>query len=200
MQKDLKSSLAKPETGMTETEIVQPRQTERLILTPATALSVQLEIEDHKALGEWLSATIPTNWPPETLADALGFFHKLLTETPELVGWLGWYGVAQDTESGTLQLVASGGFMGKPKEGRVEVGYSVLPQFQNKGYATEMIGELTNWAFEQADVLSLFADVESGNMASQRVLSKLGFHEEGAGAEPGHLCYALEKETFIGKT
>lgn len=200
MQKDLKSSLSENKTGIAETEIVQSLQTERLILTPATSLSVQLEIEDHKALGEWLKATIPANWPPETLADALDFFHGLLTETPELVGWLGWYGVARDTESGLPQLVASGGFLGKPKEGCVEVGYSVLPQFQSQGYATEMVGELIKWAFEQADVLTIFADVEAGNRASQRVLIKLGFHEAGAGAESGHLRYTLEKENFIGKT
>ena len=125
---------------------------------------------------------MPENWPPETLADALPLFLQWLEAAPDAVGWFGWYAVTRD---GAV-LVGGAGFKGPPRDGAAETGYSVLPQFQGRGYATEMVATLLRWAFDQPGVSRVVAEVEPTNLASRRVLEKLGFAPAGAGAEPGH--------------
>lgn len=165
------------------------RTTRRLCLIPVTAALIHLERTDRAAFAAALSADIPSDWPPELLADALGWFQQQLDAQPDLVGWLGWYGVIQPEGAEKPVLAASGGFMGKPTEGTVEIGYSVLPAYQRRGYASEMVAELIHWAFEQPDVRCVAAEVHRENTPSLRLLASLGFTEVGAGREPEHLRF-----------
>ena len=164
-------------------------QTHRFLIVPATAALVALEIDSPEALGRELRADVPPNWPPEQVRDALPWFLKRLTSDPTLVGWLGWYGLL--SRPGDLPLLAGSiGFFGPPEEGAVEVGYSTLPQFQGRGYATEMVTGLVAWALSQPDVRSVVAEVDAENAASLRVLEKAGFEPAGAGREAGLLRLA----------
>ena len=86
-------------------------------------------------------------------------------------------------------LVASGGFPGMSVKGTVEIGYSVLPQFQAKGYATEMVSALVHWVLAQPEVQRVVAEANAENKASLRVLAKVGFVPVGAGREPQHLRF-----------
>lgn len=88
-------------------------------------------------------------------------------------------------------LVASGGFLGPPQDGTAEIGYSVLPQFQGWGYATEMVGGLVGWALGQPGVVRVAAETEWANPASVRVLSKAGFVPSGPAAESGGARFEL---------
>jgi [ribosomal protein S5]-alanine N-acetyltransferase len=81
--------------------------------------------------------------------------------------------------------VAGGGFLGAPQDGIAQIGYSVLPQFQGRGYATEMVGGLVRWAMGQPGVVRVVAETEWANPASVRVLTKAGFTPAGLAAEPG---------------
>ncbi len=163
-------------------------QTHRSLLVPATALLVSLEIDGPDALGRELHAEVPANWPPEQVRDALPWFLKQLTATPALAGWLGWYGLLTRPD-GLPLLVGSVGFFGPPEEGAVEVGYSVLPPFEGRGYATEMVAGLVTWALAQSEVRRVVAEVDAVNVASRRVLEKAGFEPIGPGRETGHLRY-----------
>ena len=162
--------------------------TARMVLVPATAELVALEIRDNEALGRALGAEVLAEWPPEQVVDALPWFLEQLEAKPALFGWLGWYGLRQRDGEQPL-LVASGGFFGLPEAGVVEVGYSVLPDFWGHGYATEMVGALVEWALCQPAVRGVVAEPMSDNMASIRVLDKLGFSPAGTGREPGSLKY-----------
>lgn len=71
----------------------------------------------------------------------------------------------------------------------VEIGYSVLPQFQGNGYATEIVQGLIEWAFSQPAVQRVTAEPLSENAAFVHVLTKLGFAATGAGREPGSLHF-----------
>ncbi len=164
-------------------------QTSRLWLVPATAELVGLEISSREAFGQALGADIPANWPPELVADALPWFLRQLEADSRLSGWLCWYGVEGKGENGKPVLVASGGFFGPPQEGTVEVGYSTLPQFQGRGYATEMVEGLINWALSQSMLRRVVAEASSSNSASLRVLEKLGFAQSGIGREPDSLQF-----------
>lgn len=61
----------------------------------------------------------------------------------------------------------------------VEVGYWIAVPEWGRGYATEAAGRVLEYAWENPDTLRVEARVFAGNGASERVLTKLGFHFEG---------------------
>jgi ribosomal-protein-alanine N-acetyltransferase len=164
-------------------------ETARLTLVAATVALARAEIGDRAEFARLLGATVPDNWPPEMLADALPWFLSSLEAAPERLGWFNWYALATGDETTAPVLVASGGFMGPPQDGTVEIGYSVLPQFQGRGYATEMVGGLVAWAMGQPGVVRVTAETEWTNPASVRVLVKAGFASCGAAREPEGTCF-----------
>jgi ribosomal-protein-alanine N-acetyltransferase len=67
----------------------------------------------------------------------------------------------------------------KAEHKKAEVGFWILPQFWNKGIATEVLRAVIQYCQQQKDVHRLEAFVEEGNVASSRVLEKVGFVYEG---------------------
>ncbi|MEU9986211.1 GNAT family N-acetyltransferase [Streptomyces sp. NPDC048045] len=68
------------------------------------------------------------------------------------------------------------GFHGVPdEEGRVEIGYDLVEGARGRGYATEALGALAQWALARDDVDMVFATIEHANIPSQRVVSRAGF-------------------------
>ncbi|HEY8531787.1 MAG TPA: GNAT family N-acetyltransferase [Limnochorda sp.] len=180
---------------------MEPLVTPRLRLVPATLELVQAEMTASASLAQALGAVVPDNWPPEDLADVLPLFLDRLQREPGHTGWYGWYGLLADIAPGKLVLGASGGFKGPPEDGEVEIGYAVLPQFQGRGYATEMVLAMTGWALAQPGVERVTAEVMAGNHASIRVLAKAGFQPAGEGEEPGSLRFVLVPEpAHLAKT
>lgn len=114
-----------------------------------------------------------------------------LEAAPDCVGWFGRYALAASEGSATPGLVGGGGFLGPPQDGTVQIGYSVLPQFQGRGYATEMASGLAQWALRQLGAARIMAETEWANPASVRVLSKVGFTPCGPATEPGGTRFEL---------
>lgn len=163
--------------------IAAPIITSRLRLVPATFALARAELLDPDDFGALLGARIPDNWPPPSVAEALPWILMRLQAAPDCGGWFSWYGLAHPTQDpgGAMPvLVASGGFIGPPLDGDVAVGYAVLPQFQGRGFASEMAGALVDWALAQPWVERVVAETDSANPASVRVLGKLGFRPTGA--------------------
>lgn len=159
-------------------------------LVPATVELARAEIDDRAAFAGGLDAVVPENWPPETVADALSFFLELIERNPGWEGWLGWYAVVDGT------LVGSVGFKGPPdEEATVEIGYSVLPQFQGMGYATEMAIELIARAAATGQVRRVVAQTTGANAKSRRVLAKLGFAPVGPGSDPDSTLFVLSLDS-----
>ena len=155
-------------------------ETPRLRLVPATPALARAEIGDRGEFGRLLGASVPDNWRPVTLADALPVFLGWLEAAPGRVGWFGWYALAACGAAGSPVLVASGGFKGPPRAGAAEIGYAVLPQYRGRGYATELVEGLVRWALGQPGVDRIEAETEGSNPASVRVLEKAGLVPEGA--------------------
>ena len=59
------------------------------------------------------------------------------------------------------------------------LGYSVDVAHMGRGYATEGVTAVVNWAFQEADLMRLEAGVLPRNAASVRVLEKCGFRRVG---------------------
>jgi ribosomal-protein-alanine N-acetyltransferase len=150
--------------------------TGRLRLVPATVAHLTA---DRATLSSFLGAAVPDDWPPETLADAVPVFLSWLTDDPASEGWNLWYIVSPDGV-----LAGSCGFVGRPSpEGEAEMGYAVLPAFRGRGYATEAAAALVEWAFAHPEVLCVTAQADPANLASVRVLEKVGFVSGGEGDE-----------------
>ncbi len=87
------------------------------------------------------------------------------------------------------------GFKGKPDEtGSVEIGYSVLRQYQVQGYATEAVSRLVVWAFSHQNVTEVSAETFPHLRKSIRVMEKNGFSYTGPGSEQGVVRYAVHRE------
>ena len=76
-------------------------------------------------------------------------------------------------------------FKGLGTNGSVEIGYGISEVFQGKGFATEAVDAVVNWALGQPDVKCVEAETEPNNRASQKVLEKCGFIPTGVIGEEG---------------
>lgn len=59
------------------------------------------------------------------------------------------------------------------------IGYVMNKTHQGKGYITESTRAIINWAFEQPSIYRVYATTDVENIASQRVMEKVGMHREG---------------------
>jgi ribosomal-protein-alanine N-acetyltransferase len=71
--------------------------------------------------------------------------------------------------------VANVCFQGEPNEqGENEIGYGTYNQHQGKGYMTEAVQGMLNWAAKQEKVKAIIASTEKTNIASYIILEKMG--------------------------
>ena len=167
--------------------------TARMRLVPASVALARAELTDRAEFARLLSATVPDEWPPEILADALPLFLEWIEAAPDRVGWYVWYAMmrapreASDMLAGDVGdiLMASGGFKGPPQDGTVEIGYSVLPRFQGHGYATEMVRALIDWAFAQPGVSANRCRNNRRQHRLDAATATTGLHKHRAGRRTG---------------
>ncbi len=167
-------------------------RTRRLTLYAATLAHVRSELEDPGRLRLLLDAEVPAAWPPgEYDRGAMEFFRACLEAGgAEAEGWYGWYAVREADGEGPRALVGSGGYLGPPDpSGVVEIGYSVLPEWQRRGYASEIVRALVTRAFTQPGVRKVIAHTTLANAGSVAVLARCGFQQVGTGAEPGSVRF-----------
>ncbi|WP_404331668.1 GNAT family N-acetyltransferase [Mesobacillus maritimus] len=87
-----------------------------------------------------------------------------------------WEGVIIDRKDHLI--VGDMGFKGGPnEEGIIDLGYSIVPSYQGKGYATEMGKAMVEWALTHSEVKKVVATCNPDNDASIRVLEKTGFKQ-----------------------
>ena len=94
-----------------------------------------------------------------------------------------WYAPWKMALKGGADYIGDLCFKGPAKNHSVEIGYGIQPEYEGKGYTTEAVQAITQWAFGQNDVVFVEAETDPDNRASQRVLEKCGFVPDGTGAE-----------------
>jgi ribosomal-protein-alanine N-acetyltransferase len=110
-------------------------------------------------------------------------------------GWSSWYLILKN--EAVEKVIGICGFKGRPDgSGSVEIGYSILGQFRNRGYASEAVSRLVNWAFTFPLVQEVSAETLPHLRQSIRVLEKNGFEFTGAGSERGVVRYAVNRKRF----
>jgi ribosomal-protein-alanine N-acetyltransferase len=151
-------------------------ETPRLRLVPCSVAAAQAAIADRAALESLLGARVPEDWPAEDLRDFLPVYARIVDEQAARQGWGIWLILDRAAQS----LVGDIGFKGPPDQnGTAEVGYSVLPAFQGRGYATEAARALIEWATSQPGLRRIVANCLEDNAASIRVLEKAGMRRTG---------------------
>lgn len=83
-----------------------------------------------------------------------------LKETGELIGDCGIHTLSEDLM-------------------QAEIGYTIAPKFQKKGYGIEAVAGVVGFIFEKMDMHRITATVDTRNLASALLLEKLGFRREG---------------------
>jgi RimJ/RimL family protein N-acetyltransferase len=79
----------------------------------------------------------------------------------------------------TDDLVGFCGFLGIPPIPEPQLVYAMFERFSGRGYATEMARASIAQAHKQPGFAEIFAAVDEVNVASFRVLEKLGFEQIG---------------------
>jgi ribosomal-protein-alanine N-acetyltransferase len=173
--------------------MVAPRfelPTSRLTLVGADDSLLQAELAGPAALAAASGAAVPANWPPEhhdrgVIEWLLASLESIRPDTP----WRFYYMVLAEPRT----LIGTCGIKQAPgQDGCVEIGYSVLEQFRDRGLATEAAMALMDAAFA-AGASEVAAQTFPSLLASIRVMEKSGMIATGEGSEPGTLRYSRRR-------
>ena len=155
------------------------------------SLLAPIDLERLGGEVELLEAKVPKDWPPELMAEDQAAFAARHEGDSELAGWLNWFVVRVGR---TRTLVGGCGLGGAPNDaGDVMIGYAMLPAFQKKGYATEAVGALIDWAFEDPRTRGIVGQTYDYLVPSIKVMERNGLTLVAKGPEAGLLTYALRR-------
>ena len=116
---------------------------------------------------------------------------RLIERHPDEPGYNTWFIVGDGTLCGT------GGYKGPPNaDGAVEIGYSVIPDAQRRGFASGAVRLLVARAFRDLRVSAVRAETLPDGIASQAVLRRCGFAEAGTRHDEDDgdvLCFELRR-------
>jgi RimJ/RimL family protein N-acetyltransferase len=168
---------------------------QRLQLRSATPELAAADLNNLSEFSRLLEAEVPQDWPPPLNDDnSKAFTLDYLRKNPDAAGWAAWYFLLPGKTGKPAQAVGIGGFTGKPTtEGVVEVGYSIMPEHQGLGFASEAVAILVDWAFSYPEVQLVIGQTLPAFVASIRVLEKNGFRFLGAGSEEGVVRYGRQR-------
>lgn len=134
-------------------------ETDRLEVIPCTEKTVNIPLKQNYDNGPQISMSI-----------------EMLKADPTSLGWGAWLVIKKSDG----QVIGDIGFKGNPNgDKQVEVGYGFLEEHWNKGYATEAVNAILQWAFATGKVETIIAETLSDNLGSMRVLEKLNMKRVG---------------------
>ena len=97
-----------------------------------------------------------------------------------------WYTLwFMELKNSKNEIVGTLSFKGIDEKGVVEIGYGINDGYENKGYMTEAVKALAEWASKQPNVKQIEAETEETNIASIRVLEKSNFVPSGIMGQEG---------------
>lgn len=143
-------------------------RTQRLIISPLT----------NEEMKEWIRK--------ENNSDLKQAYEQMLTGCVNHPEQRLWYAIWNMKVLGKDYLsVGDLCFKGLTNRGAVEIGYGIKKEYEGQGYMTEAVQAMAYWASQQEGVENVEAETESDNHASQRVLEKAGFYQNGVMGKEG---------------
>jgi RimJ/RimL family protein N-acetyltransferase len=113
-------------------------------------------------------------WRPVTLHEIEGFIASNLQIIPNTPGT--WLQLAVCLREG--QLIGDVGIHFLENAAQVEIGYTLSPVFQGKGYAVEAVRAVMDYLFHDLHKHRITASVDPENLKSIKLLEKLGMRKE----------------------
>jgi len=154
--------------------IIQNIMTDRLILIPVTLQMTTLLLCDNRTEIEHIGIQMSEHWPTPDTKDILPMVHETLKRHGAPSGFEFWMILCKDNN----MVIGDIGFHGKPdKNGEVEVGFGLVREVWNKGYGYEALKGIVDWIKMQEGIKTLKADCLIDNVASRRILEKIGLEE-----------------------
>lgn len=156
------------------------------------AITPEMLLAEHSAdaveLGWLLRAKLTHEWPPvDWEPHVYRIIQKQYDEWPESFGWHRYVVLEGGLGRSRTLVGAIGGF---PRAaGDVEIGYSTLPGFQRRGYATAAAQTLVGWLLTQEGVRSVSAQTYPRVPESIKVMQRCGMQYVGEGDDPGTVRY-----------
>jgi [ribosomal protein S5]-alanine N-acetyltransferase len=155
---------------------VEALRTERLMLVALTPELARAALEDRAKLGRMIGASVPETWPGADFARMLPRIARGVEEASP---------AAEPTRlavhAADETLIGETGFYGPPDgSGTVEVGYSIVPAYRGRGFASEATRALIEHALARPEIRRITAECLDDNTASLRVLEKLGMRRVGS--------------------
>ncbi|WP_339745931.1 GNAT family protein [uncultured Maricaulis sp.] len=149
------------------------------------ALDVELtewQLNDRARFFEALGVEPEPSWPPELVGiETMEWTRDQLAAHPHDAGWYSWVYISPIMN----RLLGIGGFKGTPNAaGEVEIDYSMLVSYRERGLATEAVNALIGWAYNHDTVKRVIAKTRGDGHASHRVLEKAGFVQAGTFLDP----------------
>ena len=147
--------------------------TARLELTPLDADAIQALLEGNaERLKQLTGAAFPQPvGPPPYMAESLPVVGTRLRKSPAEAPWWNWLVIRQADR----EAVGAVAFGGKPDAaGAALIGYAMYPGHEGRGYATEAVKALIEWAFAQPGVNTVRALAPVWNTPAVHVAEKVG--------------------------
>jgi RimJ/RimL family protein N-acetyltransferase len=145
-------------------------KTNNLRLIKVERLHLEALSRDKRDLAALLRATVPEGWPHFPEAFSVPVRRSRRSERPPS-GWHGYFFIHPQERA----LVGNGGFTGEPGDsGAVEIGYEIAPEYRNRGFATEAVQAMIDYAFAQEKVRAVVAHTLAEVNASNSVQRKVG--------------------------
>ncbi len=147
-------------------------ETPRLRLVPLSERQLGLCLHNLPAFETDLGFPFAREVVDMAVLRALGMkLRKMKLAVPSTHEWYTYWLIVLKEERVGAGLV---GFKGFPDEGgATEIGYGIAHRFQNKGYMTEAVRGLVDWAFTHPFCQTVTATTVK-NPASNRLLEKMG--------------------------
>jgi len=175
-------------------------RTERLELVAATWPTARAAADGDRArFGRLLGARVTEDWPPELMEDAQEFVAVELEKAGSVTGWGVWYVVLR--VEGVL--VGCVGIKNPPREGQVDIGYSIIKPYQRRGYATEATRAVIEWVFRDPRTERVVGETFANLPGSIGVMERCGMKFVGVmtgfGGEEGVSRYEVRREEWEAK-
>jgi len=148
--------------------------THRLLLVPLTSSQLQLCLTNLPTLEAEIGLSISRDVQTKRVQRAIRTKLKKMEKIDEVHHlWQTYWLIVISVDNFGAGLA---GFKGVPNEnGSTEIGYGIDPAYRNKGYTSEAVQALVDWALEHPFCKAVTATTVE-NPASRRLLEKLGAH------------------------
>lgn len=164
--------------------------TQRLTLTACPLQVARAANAGRRQIETLIGARVDDRWLDDDGRGLLSYYDYQLRDDPTMLGWGLWL-IMHTAER---VVFGSAGFKGKPdRDGEIEIGYGISPNYRLRGYTFEAAQGLIAWAFAQPEVRRVNAECLPDNVGSARILEKLGMTR--LGVLGGYIKWALPRPT-----